>query len=177
VTEIFHEFPQPLWANNGTVPQLGHDCFLSHPFQFILHPLSYYLMLYSLDTASQNNCLKKYIYRLGNMSCRWKEIKEEQFGKTKTEGCAIAQAVNHWLPIVAAQVQSQVRSWRICGAQSSTGAGLLPLLWFPLPILIPPTVPHSSSSSSSSKGFTIGPLVADVPSELNFTPSHEKVKR
>jgi hypothetical protein len=42
-------------------------------------------------------------------------------------------------------------------------------------ILIPPTAPHSSSSSSS-RDFTIDLLVADVPSELSLTQSHEKVK-
>jgi hypothetical protein len=34
----------------------------------------------------------------------------------------------------------------ICGGQSGTGAGFLGVLRFPLPILIPQTTPHSSSS-------------------------------
>jgi hypothetical protein len=38
-------------------------------------------------------------------------------------------------------VRSQVRSCRICGEQSGTGAGFLRVLRFPLPILIPPTAP------------------------------------
>jgi hypothetical protein len=46
-------------------------------------------------------------------------------------------------PTMAAWVQSQVRSCRICGGQSGIGAGFLWVLWFLLPILIPPTAPHS----------------------------------
>jgi hypothetical protein len=34
----------------------------------------------------------------------------------------------------------------ICGGQSGTGVGFLRVLRFPLPILIPPTAPHSLSS-------------------------------
>jgi hypothetical protein len=54
-------------------------------------------------------------------------------------GRAIAQAVSRWLPTAAARVQSQVKSCGICGGQS--GPGFLRVLWFPLPILIPPTAP------------------------------------
>jgi hypothetical protein len=60
-------------------------------------------------------------------------------------GRAIAQAVSRWLPTVAAQVPARVSSCRICGGQSATGAGFLRVPQFPLPILIPPTAPHSSS--------------------------------
>jgi hypothetical protein len=60
-------------------------------------------------------------------------------------GLAIAQAVSHRLPTAAAQVWFQVRSCGICGGQSGTVAGFLRVLRFPLPILIPPTTPHSSS--------------------------------
>jgi hypothetical protein len=51
-------------------------------------------------------------------------------------GRAIAQA---------AWVRAQVRSCGICGGQSGTGARFLPVLRFPLPILIPPTAPLLSS--------------------------------
>jgi hypothetical protein len=37
------------------------------------------------------------------------------------------------------------RSYEICSGQSGTGAGFLLVLRFSLPILNPPTVPHSSS--------------------------------
>jgi hypothetical protein len=52
---------------------------------------------------------------------------------------------SRWLPSAAAQFRAQVRSCGICGGQSGAGAGFLLVLWLPLPILIPPTVPHSSS--------------------------------
>jgi hypothetical protein len=59
------------------------------------------------------------------------------------EGRATAQAVSRRLPTAAVRVQFQVRSCGICGGQSGTGAGFLRVLRFPLPILIPPTAPHS----------------------------------
>jgi hypothetical protein len=56
-------------------------------------------------------------------------------------GSAAAQAVTGRLSTEAAQVRSQVKSCGICGEQSGTRAGFLPVLRFPLPILIPPNVP------------------------------------
>jgi hypothetical protein len=58
------------------------------------------------------------------------------------EGRPIALAVSHLLPTAAARVRAHVRS---CGEQSGTAAGFLRVLQFPLPILIPPTPPYSSS--------------------------------
>jgi hypothetical protein len=58
----------------------------------------------------------------------------------------IAQAVSRRLPSSAALVRARVRSCGICGGQSGPGAGFLRVLRFPLPILIPPTAPHSSST-------------------------------
>jgi hypothetical protein len=60
------------------------------------------------------------------------------------EGRAMAQAVSRWLPTAVARVRSQVKSCGIRGGQSGTGARFLRVLRFPLPILIPPTAPHSS---------------------------------
>jgi hypothetical protein len=42
-------------------------------------------------------------------------------------------------------VRALARSYKICGLRSGTGAGFLRVLPFPLPILISPTAPHSSS--------------------------------
>jgi hypothetical protein len=58
---------------------------------------------------------------------------------------AIAQAVIHRLLTAEPRVRAKVTSCGICAWQISTGAGFLPVLRFPLPILIPPTAPHSSS--------------------------------
>jgi hypothetical protein len=59
---------------------------------------------------------------------------------------AIARAVSRRLPTAAARVRARVRSCRIFSGQSDTGAGFLRVLRFPLPIRIPPTAPHPSSS-------------------------------
>jgi hypothetical protein len=61
------------------------------------------------------------------------------------QGRGIAQAVSRRLLTAAARVRAQVRSCGICCGQSGTGVGFLQELRFLLPILIPPTVPHSSS--------------------------------
>jgi hypothetical protein len=53
-------------------------------------------------------------------------------------GRTIAQAVNRWLPTVAARVRARVWSNGICGGQSSARAGFLQVPRFPLLICIPP---------------------------------------
>jgi hypothetical protein len=61
------------------------------------------------------------------------------------QGRAIAQAVSRRLPNAVARLRAHVRSCEFCGGQRCTGAVFLLVLRFPLPILVPPTVPHSSS--------------------------------
>jgi hypothetical protein len=56
-------------------------------------------------------------------------------------GRAIAQVVSRWLPTVAAWVRVRAE-YGVYGGQSSTGAGFLRVLQFPLPI-IPPISPLS----------------------------------
>jgi hypothetical protein len=53
------------------------------------------------------------------------------------------------LPIAAPQLRSQIRSFGICGGKCDSGAGLLRVLGFPLPILIPRT-PYSLIFLSST---------------------------
>jgi hypothetical protein len=95
--------------------------------------------------------------------------------KGRTGGCTIAQAVSHWLPTAVAHVRAWVWSHEICGGQSGAGAGLFRVLWFPLPIFIPPTAPQSPS-------FIIWhwnnrPVVAAVPSGLTSHPTINKEKK
>jgi hypothetical protein len=85
-------------------------------------------------------------------------------------GRAIVQAVSPRLPTAGARVRSQVRSCGICGGQSGTGTCFLRVLRIPLPILIPPTTPHSSS-------IMRGQMVADVPSGHSLTPPQESKKK
>jgi hypothetical protein len=83
-------------------------------------------------------------------------------------GRAIAQAVSRWLLTAAARVLAWVRSCGICGGQSGAGEGFLWVLWFPLPILIPPVAPQSPSSIIW--GWYSRPVVAAVPSGVSHTP-------
>jgi hypothetical protein len=57
----------------------------------------------------------------------------------------ISQAVSRRLATAAAGFRSQVRPCGVCGGQRGTRAGFLRVLRFPLPNLMPPTAPHSSS--------------------------------
>jgi hypothetical protein len=55
------------------------------------------------------------------------------------------RAVSCRLPTARARVRYRVKSCAVCG-HIGAGAGFLRVLRFPLPILIPPTVPRSQSS-------------------------------
>jgi hypothetical protein len=87
---------------------------------------------------------------------------------TDMSGRAIAQAVSPYLPTAAARVRAQVWSCGICGGQSGAGAGFLRVLWFPLPIFIPPIAPQSPSSIIW--GLYNRPEVAAVLNGLCPTP-------
>jgi hypothetical protein len=58
---------------------------------------------------------------------------------------AIAQAVSHRFPTAEARVRAYVRAGGIWGGQSDIEEDFVPVLRVPLPILIPPIAPHSSS--------------------------------
>jgi hypothetical protein len=64
---------------------------------------------------------------------------------SRVQGRVIAQAFSRRLPTEEALVRAQVRLCGICGGRSGTGADFLRVLRFLLPILISPTIPHSSS--------------------------------
>jgi hypothetical protein len=49
------------------------------------------------------------------------------------QGRAMAQAVSRWLPTAAVRGSRPGRHVGFCGGQSDAGAGLLRVLWFPLP--------------------------------------------
>jgi hypothetical protein len=70
---------------------------------------------------------------------------------------AIVQAVASFL-LWQSGFDPGVRSCGLCGGQSGSDVGFLRVLWFPLPILIPPNTPYSSSGAG-----TIDQFVADVP--------------
>jgi hypothetical protein len=50
--EIFHGFPQTLWANSGIVPQIRPRLLDSHLLHFVIYLSFYHLMLCSLATDS-----------------------------------------------------------------------------------------------------------------------------
>jgi hypothetical protein len=88
------------------------------------------------------------------------------------KGRAIVQAVSRWLSTAADWVQARVCSCGICGGQSGAGAGFLQVLWFPLPIFIPPIA--SQSPSSIVWGLYNRPEVATVPRGLSAIPLKKK---
>jgi hypothetical protein len=89
-------------------------------------------------------------------------------------GRAIAQAVSRRLPTAAARVRVQVRSCGICDGQSDTGAGFFRVFRFPLPILIPPTAPLSSSSII--RGWYNRPI-SGRRTKWTVSPQRKKLKK
>jgi hypothetical protein len=59
-------------------------------------------------------------------------------------GRTIAQPASRRLPTAAARVRAGIMSSWTCSGQSGTGTRFLRVLRFLLPIIIPPTAPHSS---------------------------------
>jgi hypothetical protein len=89
------------------------------------------------------------------------------------------QAVNRRLPTAAARVRSQVTSCGIYGGQSVAGAGIVWVLRFLLPILIPPTSLRSSSSSSIVLGWYNRPISGRRTkwTQSHPTPRNKKKKK
>jgi hypothetical protein len=80
------------------------------------------------------------------------------FSSLTLSGRATSLAVSRRLPTRAVWVQSQVRSFGICGGQSGTGARFIRVLRFPLAIFISPTSLHSSASSSIIRDWYNRPI-------------------
>jgi hypothetical protein len=112
--------------------------------------------------------ISQVIGNLSKLACCQKQTKFTLPHLTPGKGHAIAQAVSRWLPTAAARVQARVWSCGICGGQSGAGTGFLRVLWFPLPIFIPPIAPQLPSSIIW--GLYNMPEVATVPSGLSLTP-------
>jgi hypothetical protein len=87
-----------------------------------------------------NNSMLPYQKQLQN-----KELRNLYCTPAGRDVCAVAQAVSRRLPTATPRVRAQIKTCWICSRQSCTMAGSLPILRLPLPILIPPTAPHSPS--------------------------------
>jgi hypothetical protein len=64
----------------------------------------------------------------------WFSSPKSFFVDQAIKGCAVAQAVNCWLPTAAARVRAPVKCG-ICHGVNGTGAGFLRIRRFPLPII------------------------------------------
>jgi hypothetical protein len=112
-----------------------------------LPPRKHYISIINTDRFMCKKMISLYpqpIHAVGKMPIRWSLMCVVQMLQSDT-GRAIAQAVSHRFPNAGSVVRAQFSSCVICGGQSGPGAGFLRKLRFPLPILIPPTVSHSSS--------------------------------
>jgi hypothetical protein len=89
-------------------------------------------------------------------------------------GHVIAQAVSRLLPTTATQVRAQVNSRGIYGVQCGTGAGFPRILRFPLPTLIWPTAPHTSSII---RGWYNRPINGRRTKLTQFHPTPRNLKK
>jgi hypothetical protein len=96
---------------------------------------------------------------------------EVNFALPLPKGRAIAQAVSRRLPTVAARVRSQVRLRSICMDKVALGQVSSKYFGFPCQFSF---LQMLDTHLSSGVG-TVGQLVADVPSGLSLTPSHENL--
>jgi hypothetical protein len=90
-----------------------------------------------------------------------------------SDGQVIALAVSRRLPTAADRVRSQVRLCRICCGKSGTGAAFLLVFPFPLPILIPQTVPHPTSTIT--RGWYSRPNTSLVLSLIQHQETKQKI--
>jgi hypothetical protein len=81
----------------------------------------------------------------------WRNIPEDAILYHEV-GRTVAQVVSGRLPTGNARVRAQVKSCAICGGQSGTEAGSLPVLRFPLPLN------HSTNCSTIIITFHPGPV-------------------
>jgi hypothetical protein len=79
---------------------------------------------------------------LEGWASRYLRVSDTPYPVTRRKCRAIAQAVSRWLPNAAARVRIRA-ACGFCGRQSGTGASILRVLRFPLPIIIPPISPSS----------------------------------
>jgi hypothetical protein len=119
--------------------------------------------------------LLKYVWSWTNMNHSWIiavikffSVGTKHLWLVQWKGCAIAQEVSRWLPTAAARFRDQVRSCRIYGGWSGTGACFLLVLQLPLSIFIPQIVPQSPSSII--RGWYNRPVVTAVSSGFRLTP-------
>jgi hypothetical protein len=108
-----------------------------------LYWLRIYFILYSFVTTAE---ITVYCHGFYFIYTKFRKLNSFPSSRVRRgKDSATAQAVSRRLPTAVAWVRSQVWSCGICGGQSGTGPGFRRVLRFPLPILIPPTVPQSWS--------------------------------